>query len=165
MLSDATKAITRLLVESRKREALQEAESALASISDQIRKLEVERDFVNELITLIPRSEPSAGVSSQPELQQSVEISKAEQRQQVLTAASEVGAEHPLGLVTTEKVETNMRSKEQLPPSRTAIGLILNHDADWGRVDTGLYKYKRRDKQGSGDEAAVATENSALELK
>lgn len=162
MLSDATRMITKLLIESRTREAIQEAESARASISDQIRKLEVELDFVNELIALIPSSEPSAKVSNQPELQQGVEISKVEQRQQVLTAASEVGTEHPQSHVTTSRVETHMQSKGQQPPTRTAIGLILNHDDGWERIDVGLYK--RRDRQGSTNEAVTKRSLDSREI-
>lgn len=138
ILSEGTRRVLKLVTESRRADAKVLAKEAREGLAEQIRKAELEMALLDELVGNVPTE--AIDVSFNTEQPVAI-ISKAEQKIAVLSSAVAQARTLNARRVSTNSVEALMLSEGQEPPTKTAIGIILNHAPDFRRLDKGVYQW------------------------
>ena len=139
-MNDDVKRSLRLLAEGKIGAAESMAFQAKLSIEGKRRDLDAALAMLDEILEVTSGKAPhGASTTNDPPAGSLGRASRAEQRLAVLAVADELSDANPGQRVTTDGIHDALIKQGIQPPSKTGIGLIINHADGWEKLGRGVY--------------------------
>ena len=135
ILSEDSRQFLRLLVDGKRDEAARLGQSLMFKLYDRMGEIEAEISLLEETLEVLKETtDAQVGGDST-----NGRASRGEKRLAVLDAAAALVSASPSGRVTTDSIHDFMVRKGQVPPNKTAIGLVMNKATGREKVTKGIY--------------------------